>query len=272
VSTPRVIRPHARVFKLGKHIKIDGKRIPKPLINVACCVYRMKDRDRELGHVAENEVSKEHAVLVARGIDQFIVQWLLLKELISDRELQVPVTEAPVFRYYAGGSVDELRAALEAAGFFVTETIDPLGSSRSPTRKAITASTLANIERYLDLSSLDLVLERVQSGRELLHHASGAQYALSYGLQFHPEALLEHLEHAPWTWHPELRDMLLVLFGKLVREGTVNSTAALMERLPAATDPSVSALLESWGLPGGRTTPPPAAKAKKIKTAARATE
>ena len=243
-------KPYVWVFQLGSNAKVGKRRIPAAF-GAACCYSYRKEHDRHtkrLGAIDEPGVADDEAELTFAAIDAFVERCELKRELYTDPEIEADKEHTEERGFHAGATFDEATIALVQGGFVLARMADPLAV---PAVKLTAADQLAAIERDLDLTTLDLVLQRVASGEALTFHASAAEGLLAHAFAAgEPASVVAGITEAAPSWHPELRDTLLVLTGRLAL--TTPSARALVTTLPAPTDARVATLLAGWGLvPGG---------------------
>ncbi|AKV02730.1 glucan synthase 1-related protein [Labilithrix luteola] len=278
-TTLREPKPYVWIFRLGKSARVGKKRVPSAFADLCCYLYRdeHEEHKEELSSIEEPEVSERDTEVTFAAINEFADRCDLRRELYADAEIEEEGEHAQNFGFHAGASYEEAKAALEEGGFTVAEMFDAL--TVPPVKRSAAEAlgdSLAALERHLDLTSLDLVLERIAASGVLTWHALSAHGVVSDALASKASSEFSaHVHDAVPGWHPELRDTLILIAGRLANnEGTV-ALRRFFEGLPAPKDGRVKEQLDAWSLeaPKGAKLAPkskatPAKKATKASSSA----
>lgn len=273
MASPKSRKPHSYVFLfvLGPQAKVGRKRVPDAFTAAPCYYYR-EDRGRlarKLHAIPEPDVSERDVEVTFAAIDAFVERCELKPELYADPEIEADEEHVEERGFCAGANFERAKEALASGGFRVCRVVDPLAIPPVVlTPEEAVEFAMEGLERHLDLTSLPLVLARIEQGADLPRHASQAESILTQMLgDENAAAFGEKVRTAAPGWHPELRDTLLLLLGRALVAGAEGAWHALFDGLPAAEGAEVRRRLGAWGLPPGGSARPLAqvAEARPVK-------
>lgn len=256
-------KPYVFVFQLGASAKGAKGRVP-PAFATAPCYYYRKEHEacaKKLAAIPEPELDEAEVDATFEAIDALVERLDLKPELYSDAEIEADEEHTEDRGFHAGTTFEKAVDALDRGGFVVRKVA---GSRAAVSADDAVSLAVSDLSRHLDLTSLSLVLERLEDGAELTWHAAKADGLLASALDGDfAESFMEQVVKAAARYPVEVRDTLLLLLGAAVSSDPDAPQRALLDALPPPEDEAVKAAFEGWEIE-----PAPAKKAVAEKPSA----